>query len=76
MRCYMQLAYLFHLYAKSLLSTDGRIADCTVRHPGVERPFSSCIKISTSFDLSNYLMTPVIYGVVFAYVYQCRVFSD
>ena len=41
MRCYMQLAYLFHQYEKSLLSTDGRIADCTVRHPGVERPFSS-----------------------------------
>ena len=37
----MQLAYLFHQYAKSLLSTDGRIADCTVRHSGVERPFSS-----------------------------------
>ena len=39
----MQLAYLFHQYAKSLLSTDGRIADRTVRHPGVERPFSSFI---------------------------------
>ena len=39
---YMQLAYLFHQYAKSLFSTDGRIADFTVRHPGVERPFSSC----------------------------------
>ena len=38
---YMQLAYLFHQYAKSLLSTEGRIADCTVRHPGVERPFFS-----------------------------------
>ena len=38
---YMQLAYLFHQYAKSLLITDGRIADCTVRHPGVERLFSS-----------------------------------
>ena len=37
----MQSAYLFHQYAKSLLSTDGRIADCTVRHPGVKRPFSS-----------------------------------
>ena len=41
MRRYMQLAYLFHQYAKSLLSTDGRIVDCTVNHPGVERPFSS-----------------------------------
>ena len=36
-----QLAYLFHQCATSLLSRDGRIADCTVRHPGVERPFSS-----------------------------------
>ena len=35
------LVYLFHQYAKSLLSADGRIADCTVRHPGVERLFSS-----------------------------------
>ena len=41
MRRYMQLAYLFHQCAKSLLSRDSRIADCTVRHPGVERPFSS-----------------------------------
>ena len=41
MRRYMQLAYLFHQCAKSLLNRDSRIADCTVRHPGVERPFSS-----------------------------------
>ena len=34
------LVCLFHQYAKSL-STDGRIADCTERHPGVERQFSS-----------------------------------
>ena len=39
-RRYTQLAYLFHQCATSLLSRDGRIADCTVRHPGVERPFS------------------------------------
>ena len=39
---YMQFAYLFHQYAKSFLSTDGRIADSAVRHPGVERTFSSC----------------------------------
>ena len=43
MRRYMQLAYLFYQCAKSLLSRDGRIADCTVRHPGVERPFFSFI---------------------------------
>ena len=42
MRRHMQLTYLFHQYAKSLLSAEGRIADCSVRHPGVERPFSSC----------------------------------
>ena len=41
MRRYMQLAYLLHQCAKSLLSRDSRIADCTVRHPGVERPFFS-----------------------------------
>ena len=39
----MQLAYLFHQCAKGLLSRDSQIADCTVRHPGVERPFSSLI---------------------------------
>ena len=33
--------YLFHQCATSVLSRDGRIADCTVRHPGVEPPFSS-----------------------------------
>ena len=31
----------YYTSMRSLLSTDGRIADCTVRHPGVERPFSS-----------------------------------
>ena len=29
------------LISKSLLSRDGRMVDCTVKHPGVERPFSS-----------------------------------
>ena len=41
MRRYTQLAYLFHQCATSLLSRDSRIADCTVRHPGVKRSFSS-----------------------------------
>ena len=41
MRRYTQLAYLFHQCATSLLSRDRRIADRTVRHPSVERPFSS-----------------------------------
>ena len=41
MRRCTQLAYLFHQCATSLLSRDSRIADCTVRHRGVERPFSS-----------------------------------
>ena len=41
MRRYMQLAYLLHRCAKSFLSRDRLIADCSVRHPGVERPFSS-----------------------------------
>ena len=34
---YTQLAYLFHQCVTSLLIRDGRIADCTVRHPGVKR---------------------------------------
>ena len=38
---YTQLAYLFHHCATSLFSRDSRIPDCTVRHPGVERPFSN-----------------------------------
>ena len=41
MQRYTQMAYLFHQYATRLLSRDGRIADCTVRHLSVERPFSS-----------------------------------
>ena len=41
---YTHLAYLFHQCATSLLSRDGRIADCTVKHPGVERPFSSSVR--------------------------------
>ena len=41
MRHYMHLAYLFHQCATSLLSRDGHIADCTVRHPVVERPLFS-----------------------------------
>ena len=47
MRRYTQLAYLFNQYATSLLSRDSRIADCTVRHPGVERPFSSLYQFHT-----------------------------
>ena len=43
MRRDTKLAYLFHQCATSLLSRDSRIADCTVRHPGVERLFSSYI---------------------------------
>ena len=31
-------------HATSLLSRDGRIADCAVRHPGVERMFSSYLQ--------------------------------
>ena len=39
MQHYTKLTYLFHHYGKNLVSRDGRFADCTVRHPGVERPF-------------------------------------
>ena len=38
---YPPLAYLFHQCGASLLSRDGRILDCIVRHPVVEHPFSS-----------------------------------
>ena len=40
---HMKLAYLFHQCMTSLLSRDGRVAGCTVRHLGVERPFSSLL---------------------------------
>ena len=40
-RRYTQLTYLFHQCVMSLLSSDGHIADCTLGHPGVERPLSS-----------------------------------
>ena len=54
MRRYTQLAYLFHQCATSLLSRDSRIADCTVRHPGVERPFSSlAFSIGHTTHISN-----------------------
>ena len=43
MRRYTQLAYLFYQCTTGHLSRDCRIADCTVRHPGVERPFSSLL---------------------------------
>ena len=41
MQHYTQLAYLFHQCGANLLSGDSRIADCTMRHPGFERPLSS-----------------------------------
>ena len=56
MRRYTQLAYLFHQCATNLLSRNGRIADCTVRHPGVDRPFSSyCFKFYLIFYNSKFL---------------------
>ena len=39
---YTQLAYVIHLCGTSLLSREGPIAASTVRHPGVEYPFSGC----------------------------------
>ena len=65
MRRYMQLAYLFHQCAKSLLSRDGRIADCTVRHPGVERPFYSIYHVAI-------LLTMNIIAVVRICSYVCH----
>ena len=51
MRRYTQLAYLFHQCATNLLSRHSRLADCTVRHPGVERPFSSLFLFSQMIQL-------------------------
>ena len=42
MQRYTQLAYSFHPCGTSL-GRDGRIADCTVRHPSVQRPFSEVL---------------------------------
>ena len=50
---YTQLVYLFHKCSTTL-----RIADCTVRHPGVERPF---LNFSTFFGIiifSIFLLSP------------------
>ena len=38
---YTQFDYLFHKCRTSLLNRNCRIADCTMKHPGVERPFST-----------------------------------
>ena len=46
MQRYLQLAYLFHQCATGLFSRDGCIAKCTVRHPGVERPFFSFVRFA------------------------------
>ena len=56
MRRYTQLAYLFHQCATSLCSRDSRIADCTVRHPGVDRSFSSCGVLF----FNNYIPCPLL----------------
>ena len=49
------LAYLFHLYGTNLLSRDCRIADCTVRHPGIERLLLNCLSVVTIIYHNNYL---------------------
>ena len=41
MQRYTQLSYLFRQCGTSFLRRDSFIAECTVRHPGVERQFSS-----------------------------------
>ena len=66
MRCYTQLAYLFHQCATSLLSRESRIADCTVRHPGVERLVSSILNAISSIITGGY---GCVYHL-FAYVLQ------
>ena len=49
-------AHLFHQCVTSLLSRDSRIADCTVRHPGVERPFSSVNKYVYAFIVNSIIL--------------------
>ena len=49
MQCYTRYAYLFHQCGTSLLSRDGRITDCTVRHQLVEHLFSSSLLPSVVF---------------------------
>ena len=54
------IAYLFHLCAKSLLSRESLIADCTGRHTGVERPFSSLMcYLSTELLLDSFFWAGV-----------------
>ena len=65
MRRYMQLVYLFYQRAKSLLSRDSRIADCTARHPGVERPFSSYILYGEHIHGTNYISSPNVFSELF-----------
>ena len=54
-----------------LLSTDDRDADCTVRHPGVECPLSSCINVNAiiiyyfrAFRIQRLILHAVIYTSV------------
>ena len=42
--------YLFHQCATSLLSKDGHITDSIVRHPDMERPFSSLNILSEDIE--------------------------
>ena len=51
MQRYTHLAYLFQLYGTSLMSRDGRIADCTLSHPGIEHSFSSLLLFHIHFCL-------------------------
>ena len=73
MRLYMQLANLFHQCAISLLSRDGRIADCTVRHPGVERPFSRDYNLYLGFPRGSYLCYFVRYDAIVSLNKVCSV---
>ena len=78
MRRYTQLAYLFHQCATNLLSRDGRIADCTVRHPGVARPFSSPWNYSPMSPASPVHFSFRIFTSIYAFLLSLlsRVLSD
>ena len=54
---YTQSVYLFHQCGTSLFSRDGLIAYRTVRHPDVDRPFSSYFICNISLCIYAHLIT-------------------
>ena len=61
MQRYTQLTYFFNQCATSLISRDRSIAVCTVRHPGVELPFSSYIGRPSQASLAASVAFPTFF---------------